>query len=236
MIPFLIIALGLLPISSHASTKSYVSAGIGMNRFNFIAKDKDYNVEAEMQNKNALIPTLGFHTVPRPFWSSIPWLGAEFGFSFSQFSANQQLIRRFRNDDGTKPEDGANLGTEVKGYVGYLAPALVFMNNFSERSFIYGGFGFGVGYASVRGNYYQTKSGASDSCLDSTLADDIKANCTKESARYSGFALAPVVMGGLSLGWFGIRVETGGPAVKVNDKSFTTMNSTFSMQIQYFLN
>lgn len=232
---FTLIFLIAISFQVSAKTQSFISAGVGLNSYRFTALDDQDNEEAMMQNKNEASFSMAYQTVPRPFWSSIPWLGGALGIGLSPFKTTHHLNSRFREADGTKPADGLDLGTEVKGQMFYISPAILLMHQFSKKTFVYAGVGAGVGYATLKGDYYQIHNNVSVSCLNAQTVNDVKANCRKKSVNASGFNLSPVTMAGLSLGWFGLKVEGGGPTIKKGDNKYRAMSMNLIAQFQYFL-
>ena len=211
-----------------------IYAGFGFPRYSFMIENKAGKEEASLISRSKTIPTVGFQTRPKPFWSSQSWLRGSLNFSVSPFFADRQNTGRLRNDDGTKSADGFSLGAGVEGYMGYLNPTLVFYLGATDIIHMYMGLGFGAGFSSLKGDYYQLAGDISAACAASDSPDEVKNNCAKIKVDYSGINLSSNVMFVVSLGWVALRFELGGPRSSEEGKTYTAYNSMFSVYGQYW--
>ncbi len=226
----------IFPFLAQASgkDKNIFMVGTGMAGFQFNVATKENENEASMVNDMQFTPYLGYTRKPRPFWGSLPWLRGSLEFSIAPFKADRQSTSRLKDNDGKKPMGGIDLGTEVKGYLGYINPSLLLFYDVTETIYIYGGFGFGIGFASMKGDYYQVNGPAiTTACANSSRVSDVIANCNKEKVDYSGVGLSFNTIIVASFGWFGMKFEHGGPSISANGKEYNSYNSMFSIFAQY---
>jgi hypothetical protein len=193
--------------------------GPGVASFSFFVVDKNGHQEARITNKGYVTPVLGFETHPRHFWSRHPWFRGSRTVSASSFKADHQ--------------NNIDLGTKISGYMGYINPTLLFYYG-SETFYAYAGIGIGAGIANLEGSYYNTDGRMiSSSCKSSYSAQDIISNCQKEKVKFNDVGLSTNVMLVISLGWFGAKVEAGGPSISADGKKYSSYNSMFSFFGQY---
>lgn len=223
-----------LAFANRGKDKNIVMFGVGIAGYDFHVDSKEGKREASMSNKSQAIPYLGYSRKPRPFWGSIPWLRGSLEFSIAPVSADMQNTSRLKDDNGKRTSDGVDLGTEMKGYMGYIDPSLLLFYEVTDTIYFYGGIGLGVGFASMKGDYYQVEGpGITASCSSSFRASDVIANCDKKKANFSGIELSANTILVASLGWFGMRFEMGGPTISSNNKEYSNYNSMFSFFGQY---
>lgn len=230
------ILLLIFPILAQArgKDKNIIMFGTGIAGFQFTVATKENKNEASMVNDMQFTPYLGYTRKPRAFWGSVPWLRGSLEFSIAPFKADRQDTSRLQDNAGKKPAGGIDLGTAVKGYLGYINPSLLLFFDVTDTIYIYGGMGLGIGFASMKGDYYQMNGPAiTTACATSFRASDVMANCNKEKVDYSGVGLSVNTIIVASLGWFGMKFEHGGPGISADEKKYRAYNSMFSIFAQY---
>lgn len=190
--------------------------------------------ESILVGSNKTNYTFGYSRLPSILYSSyIRW---SLEFSISPFKSDLHIVNRVTDNDVTFNSGAGkevNLGTKISGFVSYINPTIDLYFAMNDDYYFYIGFGYGIGYANIHGNYYQTDTNVTANCKNSTTKATVIQNCSKIDASFSRIALSYNAILVLNLSSFAIKAEVGGPVVKYLNKFYTAYNQQASFIYQY---
>jgi len=239
---FFILILGLIlsPVSFAEKPGFTVGVGVAVPDFqNAIGPEGAATPSAQMVGDRTLTPIALIVTDPTPIVNSdgFRWLRWSVELGLHPLQVTKQVENRITDAAG---ENMHNLGTEVdmgtslKGYIGYINPTLSIYHQFTDKIYAFLGFGAGVGYASVKGDYFVTAGAdASTSCLNSTTLATVQANCERRDVSIDKFAIGSNAMFGISMGPVGIRYSRGGPTFSDGRYQHKTVGSLGMLLLQF---
>lgn len=239
---FLLLIL-IIPINLFSAERDFSRIYIGASIDDSIYTVKKNDVESAKlySGTRKINPSIGYEILPRPFidaWG-VRVLRWSIGIGAQQFRVDRQTIGNDRVTDGNgenKHNDGdeINLGSEIKGSSYYLTPALYLY--FEPLSWLhaYLGFGAGLGYSNLDGNYFVTDgSDASASCLASTTVATVRSNCELKSVSFKKTSFASTAFAGATFGFLGARIARGGPIYSDNGSKHSVTNHSGTVFIHF---
>lgn len=209
----------------------YAGGTVGGN--NITVSNTKEKEEASLVTKTKFNGTVGYTTLPRPLWASIPWLRSTLEFSVASFNTTLQPVKRIKLEKEEKGQSGFDLGTGINGFLGYVNPTLLIHHSLTDIIYLNYGIGVGLGYASLSGNYFQTDGNVSAGCSSAVTTADVAAQCEKIKMSAHQFGVAMNLIANLSLGWFGIRVDSGGFSFNSNSKSYYASRANATLYLQH---
>lgn len=181
----------------------------------FISESSDEDNEnnsATMSSEFLLTPIIGYSTDLKKFGDS------NFGYYLETIWKEYELDRQSLNgtdspmklSDVSDP-DLVDLGTSIKGTTFAVTPILAYEIPILMDIYMQLGMGFGLGYLSVKGDYYETDETASEVCRRSSTIAELKSNCLKQKVNDDGFTTSVGFLAKLSYKNLSLSAVMSGP-------------------------
>lgn len=181
----------------------------------FISENSDEDNEnnsATMSSAFVLTPVIGYSTDLNKFGDS------NFGYYLETIWKEYELDRQSLNgtDSPMKLSDVSDpdlidLGTSIKGTTLAVTPILAYEIPILMGINMQLGMGFGLGYLSVKGSYYETDEAASEVCRSSTTIAELKSSCLKQKVNDDGFTTSVGFLAKLSYKNLSLSAVMSGP-------------------------
>lgn len=190
-----------------------LGVGFGVSTASF-STDSSHEVDsATMTSGFSFSPVIGFKSELNKFKDS------NFGYYYHTVLTTYELDKQDLdlNSDlllsDVENMGEVDLGTSVKGVALSVTPVFVYEKVFSSNAKLHAGLGVGLGYLSVKGDYFETEESASLACRASTTITQVQQSCVKQNIDESGVDVSVGLLLGYYYKNYALSITNAGPTV-----------------------